>query len=295
MRPHKKFAPRLESLDDRAMMSVTLTGGLLEVVGTTGVDQIRVTLPTPQTLQVTVDTTGESRQFDLSAVNSILVRALAGNDFVLIGPTVTLHAEVRGWAGNDTELGGAGADTLLGGGGNDYVQGRGGNDTLLGQAGDDYLVGQGGDDTLDGQLGNDLLSGGSGTNTLNNGTNVDLTFTIPVPGGFGTISLTNDTPGNVLAKTFTVTATGAPPNASADVSIGGFALGRLTTNSAGNGQFVYHQNYDKNFDGLPDFLGGAPSTFPEITSDTVVTAHVISPIDQTFTATIGELMASGGV
>lgn len=106
MRSQSKFSPRLESLDDRSLMSVTLSNGLLTVVGTTGADQIRVTLASPTVLQVTVDTTGDIRQFNLSAVNSILVRALAGNDFVLIGPNIKIHAEVHGGLGNDTIFGG---------------------------------------------------------------------------------------------------------------------------------------------------------------------------------------------
>jgi len=291
MRPHTSFAPRLETLDERALMAITLTGGLLEVEGTTGSDDIRVTLPSPDTLLVTINT-GQSKQFDLADVTSILVRPKAGDDFVIIGPTITIRAEVRGWSGNDTILGGGGDDDLLGGGGTDYIQGRGGNDLIRGQHGDDYLLGQGGDDTIDGMIGNDLLSGGSGTNTLTNGTDVEFTFSIPAPGGFGTISLTNDSPGNNLAKTFTVTAVGAPPNASADLFVSGFRIGRLTTNSAGSGQFVYRQNYDKNFDGLPDFLQGTPSAFPEITPATIVTASVTSPITQTFSASIAQLMAS---
>ena len=57
------------------------------------------------------------------------------------------------------------------------------------------------------------------------------------------------------------------------------------------GTVVYHQNYDANFDGLPDFLEGVSSTFPEITNDTVLTAHIIVPFDQTITATVGELLS----
>lgn len=290
MRSRSKFVPQVETLGGRALPSVTLADGLLEVEGTAGPDQIRVTLATPETLQVTVDSTGESRQFPLAGVRSILVRPKAGDDVVVVGPSITLPAEVRGWAGNDTILGGGGNDTLLGGGGNDYVQGRGGNDTLLGQAGDDYLLGQGGNDTIDGQAGNDLLAGGGGSNTLTNGTDVEFTFQAPLPGGAGSVSLATDGM-NFLAKTFTVTATNTFPNAAADVTVAGVPIGRLTTDAGGNGSFVYRVNYDANGDGLPDFLNGSPAPFPEVTPLTVVTATVLSPVQQTFSATIAELLA----
>ena len=284
-----KFKPRVETLDDRALMSVTLTNGLLEVVGTTGADQIRVTLATPTTLEVTVDSTGESQQFDLSAVNSILIRSRAGNDYIVVGPSIKVAAEVRAWAGNDTVLGGGGNDKILGGGGNDYLQGRGGNDEIRGQAGDDYLLGQGGNDFLDGQVGNDLLLGGANSNTLVSGTNLDLQFSVPSIGAPGTISLQNEFPGNPLAKVFTVTGAGVP--GAADLFLDAYYLGRFTIGASGSGSATYRLNYDTDFDGLPDFLEGVPTTIPEITNDTVLTAHIISPIDQTLTGTIGELLS----
>jgi len=288
-----KFTPRVEALDDRALMSVTLTNGLLEVVGTTGADQIRVTLASPTTLEVTVDSTGESQQFDLSAVSKILVRALAGDDTIVVGPSITIAAEVRAWAGNDTVLGGGGNDKLLGGGGNDRVEGRGGSDEIRGQAGNDYLMGQGGDDYLDGLAGDDLLLGGSGNNTFVSGTNLDLAFSAPLPGGVGSVSLSDDTPGNPFAKTFSVSASGIP-NVSADVFVGTTLLGHLSTNSAGVGTFVYHINFDANSDGVPDILQGAPSPLPELAPTTVITANITSPFPTTISATIAELLAQVG-
>lgn len=291
MRSQSKFAPRIESLDERAMMSVTLTGGLLEVNGTSGGDQIKVTLADADTIQVTVNTTGESEQFALTDVNSILIKSKGGNDFIVIGPSITIDAEVRAWLGNDRIRGGGGDDLLDGGDGNDNIDGRGGNDRLLGGAGNDYLVGSAGNDIINGQTGNDLLSGGPGTDTLSYGTDLDWTFNIPAPGGFGSVRLTNPVAGNPFVKRFTVTAVGAPPNASADVFVGGFYIGRLNTNAAGAGQFAYQVNYDVNNTGTPDFLEGVPPAFPEITVSTVITARVVSPISQTFSATVGELMA----
>jgi Ca2+-binding RTX toxin-like protein len=294
MRKHLNFSPHIEALDERALMSVTLAGSVLEVDGTGGGDQIKVTLASPTRLQVTVNTTGDNAQFNLSLVTSILIKAKGGNDLIVIGPSITLPTEVRAWTGNDTIRGGGGSDLLDGGAGNDNVDGRGGNDHILGGAGNDYLVGGAGDDYLNGQAGNDLLSGGTGTNTLAYGTDLDMTFNIPAPGGIGTVQLSNPVPGNPFVKRFTVTAVGAPPNASADIFVGGFYIGRLNTNILGSGQLVFQHNYDANGTGVPDFLEGVPATFPEITDSTVVTAHVVSPIDQTFSSTIGQLKAASG-
>ncbi|WP_439632036.1 calcium-binding protein [Gemmata sp.] len=289
MRSRSPFVPRIETLGGRALPSVTLTDGFLDVEGTTGPDEIRVTLASPEALQVTIDSTGEARQFPLAGVRDILIRAKAGDDVVVIGPGVTVPAEVRGWAGYDTILGGGGDDTILGGGGNDYIQGRGGDDRIFGQAGDDYLLGQGGNDAIDGQAGSDLLAGGGGINTLTNGTDIEFTFLAPLPGGVGSVALATDGM-NFLGKTFTATATNAAPNASADVSVAGVPIGRLATDASGNGQFVYRVNYDADGDGLPDFLNGTPAPFPEVTPLTEVTATVTSPVQQTFTATIVDLL-----
>ncbi len=278
MKASNRCSPRLEVLDDRSLMSITLTNGLLDVIGTTGADQIRVTLASPSTLQVTVNTTGESRQFKLSAVTKITVHARGGDDDVVIGPNITIPAEVHGGPGNDTILGGGGNDLLRGGTGNDSINGRGGNDTILGGLSDDYLVGGLGNDMLDGQAGNDLLSGGAGTNTLMNGTDVDTTFSRELP--FGTATLTDDTPGNNLAKTFTATLKGAPTNASTNLYLGDVFLGQITTDSSGNGSFVYHLNYDTNVDGIPDFLQGVPQTLPEIQNDGVITTKATPPINE---------------
>lgn len=290
MRPRSTFAPRIETLGDRSLPSVALADGLLSVEGTSGPDEIRVRLVSPGTLLVTVDSTGESQQFPLASVSGILAHALGGRDRVVIGAKLLVPAEVQGGGGGDTILGGGSGDLLLGGNGNDHVQGRGGADRIFGEVGNDYLLGQGGNDTIDGGPGTDLLAGGGGSNTLTNGTDVEFTFLAPLPGGVGSVALATDGM-NFLGKTFTVTATNALPNASANVSVAGVPIGRLATDASGSGRFVYLVNYDANGDGLPDFLNGTPPPFPEVTPLTVVTATVTSPIQQTFSATIVDLLA----
>ena len=55
MKSRRMFAPRVETLDDRNLLSIQLTNGLLDVIGTTVTDQIRITLPTPDQIGVTID------------------------------------------------------------------------------------------------------------------------------------------------------------------------------------------------------------------------------------------------
>ncbi|MCE9560777.1 MAG: hypothetical protein K8U57_01855 [Planctomycetes bacterium] len=183
MAASRKFRLGCELLGDRSLPSATLTSGLLDVVGTTGSDIIRVTLSSPTSIHVTVSGTGEDLTFDRSQVTSILIRPRAGDDVVVVGPSILTHAEVRGWSGNDNILGGGGDDTLLGGGGDDTVNGRGGNDTVVGQAGNDHLFGELGDDRLigdamadDGHGGNDDLHGGDGNDDLSGRSGNDHLF-----------------------------------------------------------------------------------------------------------------------
>lgn len=191
-----QFRPLLDTLGDRSLLSVTLTNGLLEVIGTTGADSIHVTQPTPAQVRVTVDNTGEGGTFPAEALSRVLVRSRGGDDTVAVAANFSRPVEVRAWAGNDTITGGPLGDTLLGGGGNDVITGNGGGDTIIGQAGDDRCYGNGGADTLYGDTpaalpagGLDYLVGGEGDDRLFGGL-FDDTFVIglgfdDVDGGSG--------------------------------------------------------------------------------------------------------------
>jgi uncharacterized secreted protein with C-terminal beta-propeller domain len=163
MRRPTKFRPRIQALDDRALPAATLSNGLLEVVGTTGADLIRVTLADPGTLHVTDSGTGEDNTFELSAVSNILVRSRAGDDTVVIGPKITIPAEVRAWSGNDTIRGGGGNDTLLGGGGDDTIDGRFGDNRIDGGEGNNTLRAGAGADQIRSTLGTNTLYGTQNT------------------------------------------------------------------------------------------------------------------------------------
>src|SRR5258708_3973220 len=114
MRTQSKFAPRIEALDDRSMMSVTLNPltHQLEVVGSTKADTIQVSLLDSETIEVTdsAEDVNDDEIFDLSEVSSILIRSRAGDDYIQIAADFPMGVEVRAWAGDDVVFGGAGND-----------------------------------------------------------------------------------------------------------------------------------------------------------------------------------------
>src|SRR5438105_6153343 len=109
MKLPRQFRPQCEALGDRTMPSITLSGGVLTVVGTAGNDDIHVSSPTAGQLQVSIGDTHESRTFATSQVSALDVRAGSGNDFVSIKSNVTVAATVRGGLGDDV-INGGGAD-----------------------------------------------------------------------------------------------------------------------------------------------------------------------------------------
>jgi Ca2+-binding RTX toxin-like protein len=274
MKKQRGFYPGVESLDERSLMSITVVGGLVELVGSTGDDVVTVTTPAAGQVRIVSGATGDDRTFNVSQIDSILIRVRAGNDQVTINPSVTLPVEVRGWSGNDTILGGGGNDTLLGGGGNDYLNGRGGNDSLRGQNDDDFLLGGAGDDTLDGQAGSDLLDGGAGTNNLLNGTDINGTFTTAIP-GVGSASLTHD-PNNIFKRTLTISIQNQilAANQTVQLFLDGNLLSSTQLDNTGSGQLVVQGDFDTNNNQVPDFLEGIDTPLAEISPNSIVTVKV---------------------
>lgn len=274
MKTHRRFSPRVESLDERSLMSLTLTNGLVELVGSTGPDVVTVTSPAAGQVRIVSGATGNDETFSLSEITGILIRVRAGDDQVTVNPSITLGVEIRGWAGNDTINGGGGGDTILGGGGNDYLNGRGGNDSLRGQHDDDFLLGGAGDDTLDGQLGGDLLDGGAGTNNLLSGTDINGTFDTAIP-GIGSASLTHD-PDDSFDRTLTISIQNQILGANQNVQLflDGSELASTTLDSTGSGQLVIEGDFDTNDNQKPDFLEGLDTPLAEITPDSIATVKV---------------------
>jgi len=305
----RKFSYGLEILGDRALPSVTLINGVMEVVGSTGADNIRVTVPSPGMIRVTCDSTGDDRVFSQSAVASILVRPRGGDDFVAVGPSITIRSEVRGWSGNDNILGGGGDDTLLGGGGDDTVNGRGGDDTLIGQHGNDHLFGEAGDDRIFGDTGDDNspagdddMHGGIGDDQLRGGRGRDVgdggdgnddvagaldleTELIAVfTSGQGRAEFKFGPDNGGIEREFEFEVEDLTPNGTAAVFVDGVPVGTAALDALGNGGFNFETDFDANRDGVANF----PANFPEIAVGSVVTVQLngVTVRQGTFTAVV---------
>src|SRR5262249_32885622 len=90
-------------------------------------------------------------------ITAFVVKVGAGNDTVVVDPSVNIATTI---------LGGAGIDYLSGGSARDTIDGGAGNDQIFGNLGDDILMGQAGDDAIYGGLGNDVASGGAGNDVV---------------------------------------------------------------------------------------------------------------------------------
>jgi Ca2+-binding RTX toxin-like protein len=144
-----------ELMEQRRMMSATLTNGTLSVIGTGGSDQITVTDDGAGHTVVRVN--AATNTFNTAAINQITIDAQAGGDRV--GLTGNKPATVIGGSGDDELLGGAGVETFFAGDGNDTVIGDAGNDIAFLGAGNDTFGWDPGDgsDKVEGQGGTDLL------------------------------------------------------------------------------------------------------------------------------------------
>src|SRR5262245_61108616 len=152
----RNYRPMFERLERRDVpsvanpSSVTLTAGVLTVLGTDGPDSIAVSQLNGI---ISVSDSGRPlRQFNAAGVAKIVVDAGFGNDTVIVRAGVVKPAFLYGGYGSDHLYGGAGNDQLYGGAENDYLFGRGGNDVIVGGTGAD------------------AIDGGLGTNTRVQGT-----------------------------------------------------------------------------------------------------------------------------
>ncbi|MFT3785808.1 MAG: SdrD B-like domain-containing protein [Tepidisphaeraceae bacterium] len=136
----------------------TLLNGVLTVNGTANGDVISLAI-SGANLVAKLGT--QSLTFSTTAIKSIAVNGLGGDDRVTLGTSVTTStrtAVVHGNSGNDVLVGGAGVESLFGDTGNDVLIGGGSNDSLDGGDGDDLIVAvDGGLDRINGGLGTDQL------------------------------------------------------------------------------------------------------------------------------------------
>jgi hypothetical protein len=169
---------RVERLESRRLLSVTLEGGVLTIDGSEASDFVRVSQRDNQF--VVRDSTSGRFAFDELDVQQIVIRLGGGNDRARLsrvgttggttGSGVDVPSRIEGGAGADILVGGDDDDVILGGDGPDRLLGGDGDDTLSGEAGDDRLDGGDGDDTLSGGDGFDRATGGPGIDTFDSTT-----------------------------------------------------------------------------------------------------------------------------
>ena len=160
----------MDRLENRCLLTATLEGGVLTIVGTDANDVIVVRHGKNGNLVVLENTYASPRQkpttrpsarsFDAADVSSIRIEGGLGHDRLSVADgrrPLTVDASIDGGVGNDA---------LGGGGGDDVLNGGDGNDLLNGGAGDDELNGDAGNDNLNGGVGADVFKGGAGNDYL---------------------------------------------------------------------------------------------------------------------------------
>src|SRR4051812_39125191 len=73
-----------EELELRRHLSAVLAGGVLTVLGSMNNDQITVSLKAGTPTQLSVDVNGVVNNFNVSAVRSIVIGGLMGNDLIQV-------------------------------------------------------------------------------------------------------------------------------------------------------------------------------------------------------------------
>lgn len=159
--------------------SAFVIGRTLNIIGTSGPDDITVSIasPTSTTLLVDLDHDGViDKQFDRSAVDALNVSLGSGNDhFSANGVPMAQTSIIDGGSGDDTIVGTAGGDIIIGGSGADDLTGGAGDDAIIGGSGADVTAGGLGHDTADLGSGDDSFSWvpGEGSDDVNGGSGND--------------------------------------------------------------------------------------------------------------------------
>lgn len=175
MKPSAKMPrtrPGLETLEDRLVLSTTVTHGQIVITAPDSGDNVVVKAAgrNYQVIENNVTTTIPARAVK---AQTVVFRGGAGNDS-FYNLTSNLRVIAHGGAGNDILSGGPLNDQLFGDGGDDYLYGNGGNDSLFGGDGNDRLFGGAGLDQLFGNAGDDFLDAGSPGEAVNGGDGYDF-------------------------------------------------------------------------------------------------------------------------
>jgi len=138
-----------ESLENRRLLTASMNGTQLVIIGTANPDKIEVArgVTTFDLFETTLGVTTKTT-WAYSAVKSIGINSGDAGDTIILGK-LTIPALIKAGKGNDVISSGWGNDTIFGEGGNDYIYGSEGNDLQNGGLGGDSIYGGGGIDTVD--------------------------------------------------------------------------------------------------------------------------------------------------
>jgi Ca2+-binding RTX toxin-like protein len=169
--------PVVEPLEKRELMSITLVGRQLNVVGagrsantiTVGLNPGGASLFAEISYPLKKGTFNQTKSFPLSRVGLVNIGGGNASDLITIDQTngsfpVLTHITTHN--GVDTVMGGDEPDRIICGNGIDVVNSGNGNDTLQAGRGPDTLVGGDGNDHFQSGQSHDVLVGGNGNNTF---------------------------------------------------------------------------------------------------------------------------------
>ena len=130
---------------NNSALTITQNAGVLQVIGTTGNDQITIS----QSGNVFTINNGSWKTTVTGTFSKVVVKGNNGNDSITIDPTVTENATLYGGTGTDTLVGNNGNDTFYAGTGINIMKGGTGRDTFvtLGSRGD-TITGGGNNDSF---------------------------------------------------------------------------------------------------------------------------------------------------
>jgi Ca2+-binding RTX toxin-like protein len=173
----------MQLLERRVLFASVVVDGVLTITGTTGNDEITVSVDpddTPGGDDIIVTLNGVDEDFDLAGITRVVIIAREGQDIIdcsIETPAPLLvPVSIDAGTGNDIVRCGPNNDTVDAGAGNDSVWGNNGRDKIFGNDGEDYLNGGAQSDTMDGGVGNDRLNGNGGHDRLFGGPNADRLF-----------------------------------------------------------------------------------------------------------------------
>ena len=172
-RPATGPAVGIEMMEQRRLLSVSLSGGVLTYVGTPAADSVYITYMVAGDKVNVLQGGVQIASYARTSVRSIRATLGDGNDSLTINAAINAPATIDGGNGHDNLSGGSGNDTVTGGAGDDVLGGGDGNDTLSAGEGSNRITGGNGNDTLVAGAGADLLSGGAGNDTLDGGRGAD--------------------------------------------------------------------------------------------------------------------------